>query len=129
MKKVDIFVRVLQKPPAKHGSAIVIYRYKNNYKELYFSSLGSTQNKSIIFSSVVAIEGLKASCKINLYTQNNFGFKFMSNQKKWVNRFEGNILLKAIEIGGHEINFIDCSSMDSTKIYQNTLAAKLKKFK
>jgi ribonuclease HI len=130
-KEIEIFVRVLQTPPAKQGLAIVLYRYKGRVKELYFSTLERTPNRSVILASTIAIEGLNGACNINLYTQSNFGFLFMMKKvnKKWVNRDVGNVLIETIAKGGHEVNLIDCSATDEGKDYQQALAAKLKKFK
>ncbi|WP_369355873.1 hypothetical protein [Lysinibacillus capsici] len=82
LKEIDVFVRVLQKAPAQHGQAIVLYRYKGKLKEIYFSALGHTQNRSIILASALAIQGIKDNCTINLYTQSNFGFSFMREGNK-----------------------------------------------
>lgn len=129
VREIDIFIRVIQTAPAKVGSAIVLYRYRGKVKELYFSTLEITHNRSIILASINAIEGLKDSCTVNLYTQNNFGFAFMGNQKKWVNRDIGNRLSSCIERGGHKVDFIDCSASDKGKDFQQALAVRLRNFK
>lgn len=130
-KEIDIFIRVLQKPPATKGQAIVLYRYGDKVKELYFSTLGRTQNRSIILASIIAIEGLNTNCTINLHTQNNFGFSFMGKRikKKWVNRDMGDLLVAAIAEGSHKVNHIDCSATDKGKDYQQALAVKLRGFR
>jgi ribonuclease HI len=125
-KEIDIFIRVLQTPPSKRGKAIVLYRYGNRIKELYFSTLETTQNRSIILAAVIAVEGLKYSCHINIYTQSNFGFAFMKNAKKWVNRDMGDLLTAALINGGHSVKYIDCSQTDEGKDYQQELAVRLR---
>ncbi|ASB89343.1 Ribonuclease H [Bacillus sonorensis] len=128
MMEIDIFVRVLQKAPAESGKAVVIHRYKEIAKETYFTCLERTQNRSIILASKIAIESLSYSCKVNLYTQNNFGFSYMFERKhkKWVNRDVGDQLLEAIEKGGHTLNLIDCSATEEGKKYQQALAQRLR---
>lgn len=129
IERVDVFVRVLQTPPAKKGLAIVLYRYKGNIKDFYFSTFEITQNRSIILASIIAIEGLKFGYDLNLHTQTNFGFKYTKNSKKWVNRDIGEHLNYVIERGGHEVTFIDCLDTDESKDYQQALAVRLKPFK
>lgn len=127
MQTIDIFVRVLQTPPTQTGSAVVLYRFGNKIKELYFSTLENTQNRSIILASAIAIQGLKYRCNISLYTQNNFGFAYMENhKKKWVNRDIGNLLAESISKGGHMVKFNDCSLTEESKDYQQALASRLK---
>lgn len=131
MKEVDIFVRVLQTSPAKTGLVVVLYRYGNKIKELYFSTLERTQNRSIIRALIEAIEGLTSSCCVNLYTQNNFGFSFMNRGKwaKWTNGDIGKVLADKLEYGKHKANFIDCSISEEGKEYQQALAIRLRNFK
>lgn len=124
--ELDIFIRVLQKTSKKYGQVIILYSFGANRKEVYFSSLETTHNRSIILASAVAIDQLKKPSKVNLYFQSNFGFKAMDNNKKWVNRDLGESLKQSILIGGHDINFINCSLSDKGKMYQNELDKKLK---
>ena len=125
--EVDVFIRVHQ--TVNKGQDIVLYRYKGKVKELYFSTLETTHNRSIILASKIGIEGLNSSCIVNLHTQCNFGFKFMENSKKWVNRDVGDLLAVAIAEGGHKVNFIDCSATEEGKDYQQALEVKLRGFR
>ncbi|MFJ6411919.1 hypothetical protein ACIQLG_03900 [Terribacillus saccharophilus] len=122
---VDIYVRVIQKDSQKHGIAFVIFNYKGRKKELYFTTLENTQNRSIILACSNSLLALKKSCIVNLHTQTNFGFKFMENTKKWVNRDAGVRLLKIINQGRHHINFIDYSASPEGRETQQLMNQKL----
>ena len=128
-KEIDIYIRVIQTNPANRGRAIILYKLGQNMKEIHFSTLERTHNRSIILSSTIAMEGLKYNCIVNLYTQNNFGFKFMKNSKKWVNRDSGEGLHHIAAFGGHTVNYIDCSVTEEGKNHQQMLATKMKQFK
>ncbi|AEB23435.1 MULTISPECIES: hypothetical protein [Bacillus] len=127
-KEIDIFIRVLQKAPAKTGVAIAIFRYKGIMKETYFTCLERTQNRSIILAAKTAIESLSTSCIVNLHTQNNFGFSYMAERrhKKWVNRDVGDQLLSTVEKECHTLNLIDCSATIEGKKYQQALSKRLR---
>lgn len=127
-KEIDIFIRVLQKAPAKTGVAIAIFRYKGIMKETYFTCLERTQNRSIILAAKTAIESLSTSCIVNLHTQNNFGFSYMAERrhKKWINRDIGDQLLFTVDKGGHTLNLIDCSTSIEGKNYQQALSQRLR---
>lgn len=123
-KEIDIFIRILHKGPSAIG--IIIYRYGDVAKERYVKVEEETQNRAIIVSATRALKDLKEPCIVNLYTQSNFGFAFMKNQKKWVNRDLGDALRDIAYFNGHVLNLIDCSATDEGKAYQKAMDKKLR---
>jgi ribonuclease HI len=126
--KVNVYVRVRQQPLSYHGDAIVIFESKGKIKEMRFTSLETTPNRSIILASAIALETLRKPCVVNLYVQSNVGFKYMLSKTKtnWCNRDVGNLLMDITKKNQHELHFIDCSATIKGKTIQNKLAYKIK---
>jgi hypothetical protein len=124
-KVVNIYIKVKFDYREYRGNGIILLEHGGRQKEIYIHTTEKTCNRAIILVAKKAIESLKESCEVNLNLQTNIGFKFLENNKRWINRDLGSKLVEIINKGNHIVNFIDCSTSEEGLFLQKTLESKL----
>ena len=89
MKQVDIYTDgACRGNPGPGGWGVVLINKKNE-KELFGGDIDTTNNKMEMMAAIKALESLKESCQVNLYTDSKYVMKGITEWiKKWkVNNF------------------------------------------
>ncbi len=80
----------------------------------------------ILIEMIRAVQSFKEPFHIIFNVECNFGFKYLTDQRKWENRDVGNTFLDLIEQGGHTYELRDCSFYEGGKALQKWLGNTLK---
>ena len=89
MKQVNIYTDgACRGNPGPGGWGVVLINKKNE-KELFGGDIDTTNNKMEMMAAIKALESLKESCQVNLYTDSKYVMKGITEWiKKWkVNNF------------------------------------------
>lgn len=97
----------------------------NNGSEIYVQTNETSSQRTLMIGLRDILENYPLGSKIEVFSPVNFGFKFLRNNKKWVNRDVGNLLNDVIKKNNLNVKFIDYSKSNEYDEMKKLLKRKI----
>lgn len=94
--------------------------------DIYVETDTTSSNRALIIGITKALEYVPNNSKVEVLSPSNFGFKYLSNKKKWDNRDVGSELVNVINIKNIKVKFVNYSKTGEYKDIKTSLKGKLK---
>ena len=94
--------------------------------EIYVQTNELSSYRSLMIGIKKVLEKFKSNSKIEILSPGNFGFKYLRNNKKWINRDLGELLMDIIKNNNLDVVFTDYSKSQEYDDIKTVLKKKLK---
>ena len=92
MNQVDIYTDGACRGNPGPGGWGVLLKNKSNEKELFGGDLETTNNKMEMIAAIKALESLKETCQVNLYTDSKYVSQGIT---EWIHKWKANNFMNA----------------------------------
>ncbi|MGI1805557.1 hypothetical protein ACRPK8_07445 [Exiguobacterium sp. TDN 0502] len=125
-REIIVSIRTSYDFKADTGKAIRVIEFHGRRTTLFDTFEASSPKRMILIEMIRAVQSFKEPFHIIFNVECNFGFKYLTDQRKWENRDVGNTFLDLIEQGGHTYELRDSSFYEGGKALQKWLGNTLK---
>ncbi len=126
MREIIVYIRTSYDFKADVGRAIRVIEFHGRRTTVIDTIPKSNPKRIILLEMIRAVQSFKEPFAITFFVECNFGFKYLTNDKKWENRDLGDTFNELVEAGGHTVEFKDCSFVENGKSIQKWLGNTLK---
>ena len=103
----------------------------NDNSEIYVQTNETSSNRALMIGLRDVLENYPPGSKIEVLSPVNFGFRYLRNDKKWINRDVGSLLKNVIKNNDLNVKFIDYSKSpeydDMKKLLKRKIGLKYSK--